>query len=619
MSLLAPSLKGKLIGVILLSSVAASLITYAALLAFEFHNFQQDTRRNLGAMAGIIASNSSAALIYDDKPLAQENLGALRAEPAIAAAALYDQHGNLYATYPAKLDPAVVPATPGAIGVTFQSGQMRLFYPVNQGTRRAGTLYLASDLDEMYSRFLVYGEVLLAVLVGSVCVSFFLSNFFQRRISRPILDLAEMAEAISEENNYSIRARTSGPDEFGVLTRAFNGMLDQIQASHTDVERARDEAVAASRAKDDFLAALSHELRTPLNPVLLLASEHATRTDLPAELREDFDTIRKNIELEARLIDDLLDLTRITRGKLTLDLRPVDPRLVLEDAIETVRADADAKFIALALTAGPRRRLVLGDATRLQQVFWNVLKNAVKFTPEGGRIAVAVSEDPASGRLVVTVTDSGIGLTPEELPRIFQVFGQGEHAQEGPHRFGGLGLGLAISKTLAELHEGTIRATSAGRDRGATFAIDLPLLVVAPTASAPEAVPAPTPEAKAGAYNILLVEDHEPTRTVLVQMLENRGHRVLSAGSLAEARACAAIAKVDVLISDIGLPDGSGYDLMAELSAHYPLKGIALTGYGMEDDVSESRAAGFATHLTKPVRIKMIDDALAKIRQESVA
>jgi signal transduction histidine kinase/CheY-like chemotaxis protein len=616
MRLLAPSLKGKLIGVILLSSVAASLITYAALLAFEFHTFQQDTRRNLGAMAGIIASNSSAALIYDDKPLAQENLAALRAEPAIAAAALYDQHGGLYATYPAHLDPGAVPAAPGAFGFMIGQRQLRLFYPVNQGNRRAGTLYLASNLDEMYSRFLVYGAVLLAVLVGSVCVSFFLSNFFQRRISRPILDLAEMAEAISEEKNYTIRARAAGADEFGVLTRAFNGMLDQIQASHADVERARDEAVAASRAKDDFLAALSHELRTPLNPVLLLASDHASRLDLPPGLREDFETIRKNIELEARLIDDLLDLTRITRGKLALDLGPVDPRLVLEDAIKTVRADADAKFIALTLTTGATRPMVLGDATRLQQVFWNVLKNAVKFTPEGGRIAVDIREVADSGRLAVTVADSGIGLTAEEIPRIFQVFGQGEHAREGPHRFGGLGLGLAISKTLAELHEGTIRATSAGRDRGATFIVDLPLLPAEPKAGLPAAAAAPAPAERAGAYSILLVEDHEPTRTVLVQMLENRGHRVLSAGSLAEARACAAIARVDVLISDIGLPDGSGYDLMAELSAHYPLQGIALTGYGMEDDVSESRAAGFAAHLTKPVRIRMIDEALAKIRKE---
>ena len=616
MSLRRPSLKGRLVGVILLSSIAASFVTYAALLLYEFHSFQVGTRRNLSALAGIIAPNSSAALIYDDPILAQENLAALSSEPDITAAAIFDGKGNVYATYPAGLDRKKLPAAVGPLGLTYHDGRLALFYPVSQGPRRAGTLYLASDLGEMYSRFQIYGEVLLGVLVASVGVSFFLSNFFQRRISRPILELAEMAEVISEEKNFSIRAQPSSDDEFGVLNRAFNEMLDQIQASHADVERARDEAVAASRAKDDFLAALSHELRTPLNPVLLLASDHSGRAELPADLRADFETIRKNVELEARLIDDLLDLTRITRGKLVLDLRPVEPRVVLEDAIENVRADAEAKAIALSLTVGPSQARVSGDPVRLQQIFWNVLKNAVKFTPQGGRVTVSLIEVPAAGRVLLTVEDTGIGMTADEIPRLFQVFSQGEHANAGPHRFGGLGLGLAISKTLAELHGGTIRARSLGRDQGATFVVELPILQPGARSPAPAPLPPPPGPAAPGRFTILLVEDHDPTRTVLAEMLQNRGHRVLSAATLAEARIRAASAKIDVLISDIGLPDGSGFDLMVEMAARAPIKGIALTGYGMEHDVAKSRRAGFATHLTKPVRIKMIDDALEELRKQ---
>lgn len=239
---------------------------------------------------------------------------------------------------------------------------------------------------------------------------------------------------------------------------------------------ARDRAVAASKAKDNFLAALSHELRTPLTPVLLLASEEATNPQLPPAVRADFEMIAKNVALEARLIDDLLDLTRITRGKLTLDLRPADVHVILQDALNTVREDFAAKRLDVRVKIGARRHHVSGDPVRLQQVFWNVLKNAAKFTPPGGSVVVetcVVDHD----RWLVRVTDTGIGLTPAELERIFDAFTQGDHADTpARHKFGGLGMGLAISERLAQLHGGVLRARSPGRDQGATFEIELPLL-----------------------------------------------------------------------------------------------------------------------------------------------
>jgi signal transduction histidine kinase len=241
------------------------------------------------------------------------------------------------------------------------------------------------------------------------------------------------------------------------------------------VAEARDRAVAASKAKDNFLAALSHELRTPLTPVLLLASEEATNPRLPPEVRADFEMIAKNVALEARLIDDLLDLTRITRGKLTLDLRPADAHVVLQDALATVRDDFAEKRIDLQVKLGAPRHRLQGDPVRLQQVFWNVLKNAAKFTPEGGSVVVETSLVDHD-RLLVRVTDTGIGLTEAELARIFDAFSQGEHAETSArHKFGGLGLGLAISERLAQLHGGALRARSPGRNQGATFEIELPL------------------------------------------------------------------------------------------------------------------------------------------------
>lgn len=242
-----------------------------------------------------------------------------------------------------------------------------------------------------------------------------------------------------------------------------------------EIANARDRALAASRAKDNFLAALSHELRTPLTPVLLLASEEAANPRLPEEVRADFDMIAKNVALEARLIDDLLDLTRITRGKLVLDRKEMDAHLALQDALANVRPDFDDRRISLNVDlAAPRHHLV-GDPVRIQQVFWNILKNAVKFTPPGGRVSVESSVVNRT-TLSVRVTDTGIGMTPAEIARIFDAFAQGDHAESpGGHQFGGLGLGLAISQRLVELHSGTITASSAGRGKGSTFEISLPL------------------------------------------------------------------------------------------------------------------------------------------------
>lgn len=243
-----------------------------------------------------------------------------------------------------------------------------------------------------------------------------------------------------------------------------------------DVVLARDRAVAASRAKDDFLAKLSHELRTPLNPVLLLSSDAASNPELPHDVREDFAMIAKNVELEARLIDDLLDLTRITRGKLVFDMRPVDAHELLHEAMEMVKADLNEKKLAVTLRLNAEVHSVIGDDVRLKQIFWNVLKNAVKFTSTGGVITVESEVQRENGKLSIRISDTGIGMTPDEVKRVFEAFSQGDHAAQGAHQFGGLGLGLAISRMLVERHGGAISATSGGRNQGTTFIIELPLM-----------------------------------------------------------------------------------------------------------------------------------------------
>jgi PAS domain S-box-containing protein len=403
-----------------------------------------------------------------------------------------------------------------------------------------------------------------------------------------------------------------------------------------ELELARDQALAAVRAKDDFLARLSHELRTPLSPVLLLASEGAVNPELAEPLREDFETIRKNVDLEARLIDDLLDLTRITRGKLAMDRQRVDIHNVVRDALDTVRQDSDEKSLTIGLSLEAGRRHVWGDKVRLQQIFWNLLKNAVKFTPEHGSIRVSTASDAASPFVIIRVSDSGIGLTEEERQHVFEAFAQGEHAmQGGANRFGGLGLGLTITRMLVDLHEGRIDAFSEGRGRGTIFTIELPLMAAEEAGavreteegssgdfgepSDPDAASAPGPEQGATMSSvmwlrILLVEDHEPTRAALCTLLKRRGYEVSAAGTVAEALDMAETGGAfDLLISDLGLPDGTGYDLLGSLREAREMRAIALSGFGMEQDVERSLQAGFAVHLTKPVRVQALDQAIAAV------
>jgi PAS domain S-box-containing protein len=394
--------------------------------------------------------------------------------------------------------------------------------------------------------------------------------------------------------------------------------ITERKHAEQEVAAARDQAVEASRTKDDFLARLSHELRTPLNPVLLLASESANDTTLPNEVRADFQTIVQNVTLEARLIDDLLDLTAITRGKLSLEMKPVQIHAALRDALAMVQQDATLKQTNVSLKLHASRHTVMGDDMRLKQVFWNVIKNAVKFTPESGDVTIETQDELLTNKIVVKITDTGLGMTSEEITRIFAAFTQGDHAARGSGRFGGLGLGLVISRMLVHLHAGAIHATSPGRNRGATFSIELPLstdvIVPRPNGSAHPAMPtlgtAPT---GAPTLSVLVVEDHLPTCAALVGLLERRHFRVVSAHSLGEARSAAHERKFDFVISDVGLPDGNGCDLMIELNSQHGLHGIALTGYGMDDDLERSKAAGFVAHLTKPISVSALDRALSEI------
>lgn len=393
--------------------------------------------------------------------------------------------------------------------------------------------------------------------------------------------------------------RICGPEELSLAEELAHRAAIALDNAglYKSAQKARAESERANRAKDSFLAMLSHELRTPLTPVLTSVLALEQTDELPPDLRASLQMIRRNVELEARLIDDLLDLTRISKGKVQLSFEEVDAHSLLKNALEICQADIEKKRLNLQTNFAAENVSLEADPARLQQIFWNLIKNAVKFTPEGGRLEIRTQNE--EGQLRVEIADSGIGIDAETLPKIFNAFEQGDRLQ-----FGGLGLGLAISKALVETHQGQLTASSAGKDQGATFTAVFPIAESNATLGRIALPPAPVSRKS---MRILLVEDHEDTNRSLTQLLRRRGYQVEPAHSVQAALAAAAQQSFDVLVSDIGLPDGSGIELMRTIRSNHPIFGIALTGFGMEDDLRKSHAVGFKHHLVKPVDLNRLD------------
>jgi PAS domain S-box-containing protein len=362
------------------------------------------------------------------------------------------------------------------------------------------------------------------------------------------------------------------------------------RARRIAAEAARAEAEAANRAKDHFLAMLSHELRTPLSPVLhavaLIEEEH----HCPPAAGELLETIRRNVQLEARLIDDLLDLARIRNGKLQLNLEKVDAHDLFRRAVEICQPDIQRQELEARLNFSARRCWLHADPARIQQIFWNLITNAIKYSGKGGTLTFSTFDDE-NGRIRVEVADTGIGIAPERLAGIFDAFEQA-------------------------MHGGTIEARSDGEGKGSTFTVRLPAIAEVVRSAEPKspALQKPWPSLR-----ILLVEDHADTAAHLMRLLRNRGYEVVAADSVASAMAMMKTAAADVLLSDIGLPDGQGLELMPPFLKEANgrrVAGIALSGYGMPEDVRRSRAAGFTHHVTKPVDISQLEKTLTAIAQD---
>ena len=441
-----------------------------------------------------------------------------------------------------------------------------------------------------------------------------------------LCDLSERKRAeerlrqAQDELEERVRERTA---ELAEANRALRSEVAERRRVNEEVREAKEAAEFASRAKDRFMAVLSHELRTPLTPVLLAVSaaleEPARAIDVPAMMA----MIKGNIDLEARLIDDLLDLTRATSGQFTLRRATVDAHEAIRQSAELCRAEVDAAGLRLAVEFQAADRFLSVDPARFQQVLWNLVKNAVKFTPAGGRVTIRTFNEgggPApqgDGRLVVEVADTGVGIDAHVLPKIFEAFEQG--GDEVRKRYGGLGLGLAISRSAVEAHGGVLTARSAGRGTGTTLRLELATIPAPAVDAAPTAPATARPLPPSRNLAVLLVEDNHDTLRYLALVLERRGHKVWTAPNLEAARGLAEGRSFDLLISDIELPDGSGLTLMRELKGSQGLPGIAMSGFGSEEDVRLSLSAGFRRHLAKPVDVQTLDAAIFEATSDTEA
>lgn len=418
------------------------------------------------------------------------------------------------------------------------------------------------------------------------------AGVFTERTERIVVGIAAQAAIAIDNARLYEEARRSAEER--------SRLLEGEREARAEVER-------VSLMKDEFLATLSHELRTPLNAVLGWAEVLIEGFEAGSTNRRGLETIARNARAQAQLIDDLLDMNRIVSGKIRLDVQRVDLASIVEGAIEAVRPSAEAKSIRLSKILDPKAFPIFGDPNRMQQIVWNLLSNAVKFTPKDGKIDVRLVR--VGSQVEITVADSGIGISSEFLPQLFQRFRQADSSTTRRH--GGLGLGLSIVKQLVELHGGQVRAESTGLERGATFTVVLPVRPLTREEArehpaAPGARPATPPELDLAGVRVLIVDDEPDARDIVKFVLGEAKATVITASTADEALALVRAERPHVVVSDIGMPDKDGYELIRELRDLPPSEGgdvpaIALTAFARSEDRTRAMLAGYQVHVAKPI------------------
>lgn len=652
-----PSIRKKLVAVVMATTLAALVVSVGLVIGYDLRSYHRTLVNDLSTQAELVGHMSSAALSFDDARLASENLALLRTRPMVAAAAIYDDRGRLFASYAADGAGTVFPARAERAAARIEGDHLVVFRPVLENGETVGTVWLRAE-NRLLARTLDYLAIALVVTLLAMAIAYLVMRRLGRIITAPIVAITEIAHDVVAKRDYSRRAPRISNDEAAELVDSFNAMLSEIESRTRELEdsnaaivreaqersraqqevmrlneqlehrvdertlqlalanaelaNAIDEARNANQAKSAFLSSMSHELRTPLNAILgfaqILTSEALPTSD--AQKKEFASHILKSGRHLLTLINEILDLAKVESGTIPLSMEPVALGEILEECRTMIAPLAAGRGIRV-LFPEQVGAVLLADRTRLKQVLLNLLSNAVKYNREAGAVVLDCAQ-AGPGRLRISVQDTGLGLRPDQLDSLFQPFnrlGQEAGTQEGT------GIGLVVTRRLVELMGGSIHVSSSP-GVGSVFSIELGTTAPAAGRGAAEGELAPLPPERAAGepHLVLYIEDNPANLRLVEEIVRFRSDLLLvSAGDGPGGLALARERRPDIILMDINLPGMSGYEVLAALRRDpqtAAIPAIALSANAMASDIERGMAAGFFRYLTKPVDIDRFNEAI---------
>ncbi|HYC36509.1 MAG TPA: ATP-binding protein [Usitatibacter sp.] len=637
----------------LLTSVVAIALTAGSLFAYDLHRHRSEASADLATQAELLAYSTTAALEFNDAAVVRQSLEFLRARPTVRAAVIYDARGTVAGSYTrSDADPGSIPAGIGAEGVAVEGDRVKVFRRILSDGRPLGTVYLEQDL-RMGERVASYSLIALLAMLFALAVTLLISSRVHAGITRPIMQVSDLARDVVARRDYSVRAQRTTDDEVGALADAFNEMLSEIQKRTAELESSNQEVVrlnkdlerrvgertaqleesnlqlrAASIAKSSFLSTMSHEIRTPMNGVLGML-ELLALSDLDAQQRTTLAVVRDSGRSLLRIIDDILDFSKIEAGKLEVRPEPASIAKVVGNVVGIYSGNASSKALTLRSHVDPRiSPAVMVDPVRLQQVLNNLVSNAIKFTSEGTVLISAelLGASDAADRIRFSVTDTGIGIAPEVQSRLFRPFEQA--SGDTARIFGGTGLGLSIAQRLAALMGGSIEIDSAP-GRGTTISLEL-VLPAAPFGAVATAVEHRSPlegalagraaptveEAEREGTLVLVVDDHPVNRLVLMRQVNALGYATETAKEGREALRLWRSGRFGLVLTDCNMPEMDGYELARAIRDAEARRGlprtpiIACTANALRGEAQNCIAAGMDDYVSKPAELATL---LAKL------
>lgn len=624
------SVHQKLVALALVVSTVALLVALVGVTLFDVVRYRERALDDAATLASVIAENSAAAVMFEDPLAAADIVSSLRIRSEVTRACTYLASGALFVEYERGTEracPATVPEPEGY----FELGAVR---PILRNGQSWGSVYVERDFSGLAGRIGMAAAVALVMLLVGGFLAFLLAQRLTRGISEPISRLAATARRVEADVEAPVPDIPASEDEVGDLVRAFRSMLGRVRETTAGLRREIDERKKVeaereellereretSRMKDEFVATVSHELRTPLGVILSWVQILEAAQPSEATLTKALSAISRSAGEQARIIEDLVDVSRISAGKMHLSKQPLDLRSTVETSVEVARTSAESKQIRVTLQLPESPCPVHGDPDRLRQMVGNLLSNAVKFTGEGGTVSVVLRN--LGSTFEVVVSDDGPGIAPDVLPHVFDRYRQADSSTTRHH--GGLGLGLSIVKEVAERHGGSVVAESQGEGNGASFRVRLPRLMGAEARIGEEEDGGAPARARLDGVSVLAVDDNEDALEGLATVLRGLGARVRTAASGPAALESLEVEPAEVVLCDLAMPGMDGFAVLERIRGKEAESGgctavVAVSAHATAEHRRQSLDAGFAEHLAKPYKVSELVRAVREATSSGCA